>query len=372
MTDSCFICTTPYQIVAAVAIVRNEGLKGDLLIVPQFNNAEGYYKRIKRKLIFSDVKFIDASEIESYKKQKCRLLFGLGVIRNYVMLSSVVHKLVGDKDYKTIYISSQANVGRLISLYYLKKGAKIIYFDDGEGSYDDNKISEAQGIDRKIRTLLFGKESIKLSNQKKLYCPELYKHISGNSDNVSRLPNWAEDKQILDDLNYICGYSKEAMLKSKYILLDTIPSESFDTIGQEKYEELFNICVDVFEDDLIIKRHPRDSREYKRACKVYNYSEIPFEVICANSDISNKVLISASFSTVLMPKILFNFEPVVIMLHRITGSRLADEVKKEKMIFYMRELYKDKARLIIPETIDEFRETINTLKNKGGKINDLL
>ncbi len=87
------------------------------------------------------------------------------------------------------------------------------------------------------------------------------------------------------------------------------------------------------------------------------------EIICANFAINKKVLISEGSTAVLMPEILFDSEPVVIMLHRITGNRLGDDIKRQKTISYVRELYKAKSKFIVPETIDEFRETIKNLKN---------
>lgn len=372
MTDNCFVCTTPYQIVAAVAIAMNTDATGELLIVPQFKDAELYFYRIRSRNIFTNVRIVDTSKLESYKNQHNRMLFGFGIVKNYLTLSSVVQKVTEENDYKTIFVSSQANIGRLISLYYLRKGAEVIFFDDGEGSYDDNKIYEAQGIDRKIRFALFGSKSLRLSNKRMLYCPELYKRTFGDHDNVLEIPNWAESQQILDEINYISGFSSDATIKQPYVLLDTIPSESFDESGQEKYKELFGLCVSELSEKLIIKKHPRDNREYGEICNIYQYPTIPFEVICANSNIGKKVLISAGSSAVLMPKILFGSEPVVIMLHHITGNRLGDDVKREKMISYIRDLYHDKARFIVPETIEDFSNIIKTLKQEGGIPNDLL
>lgn len=363
MPDRCYVCTTPYQIIAAIAISYNERMHSDLLIIPQFFAADEYADRIRKYDLFSSVAVVDTSEIEAYKKRTNKLTYGFGIVRNYIFLNSLVYQMTGGRNYKEIYISSQANIGRLISLYYRKRGAKIIFFDDGEGSYDDNKIYEAQGIDRRIRAVLFGKEAIRLGSRRQLYCPELYRKTFGDKDEVTPIPNWSNDNELLGVMNKISGYSDEAKIREKFVLLDTIPSESFDEEGQNKYEALFGICTELLKDKLLIKKHPRDSQEYDKTCAVYKYPAIPFEIICANSDINSKVLISAGSSAVLMPKILFDSEPVVILLHHITGNKLGDDVKRQKMITYVRELYKDKSKFIVPETIDEFRETIENLKN---------
>lgn len=363
MIKACFVCTTPYQIIAAVTIAATQDSISDLFIVPQFRDVEIYYKKIKSLDIFSEVILVDASKIEAYKNRKNRIAFGLGIVENYAKLSSVVCGITGEKNYQRIFISSQANIGRLIGIYYQRQGAEIIFFDDGEGSYDDYKIYEAQGVDRLIRKLMFGKKSIWFSKNRQLYCPELYEKIFGISDNVKKIFNWSSDQDLLGKINYICGWTENAKITHKYILLDTIPNESFNAEGAELYEKLVDICVKSFSDNLIIKRHPRDRRNLAINCDIYQFPSLPFEVICANSDVENKVLVCAESSAAFMPKLLFDAEPTVILLYRITGVRVGDENKREIMVSYVKDLYRDKDRFIVPETVAEFIEAIRKLTN---------
>lgn len=367
MHDTCFICTTPYQIIASASIASECGDSADLLIVPQFLHADEYEARIRNTNLFNEVRLIDTSIVEAYKNRENRFLYGLGIVNNYLKLDEIVNGIVGDIDYKKIYISSQANIGRLISIYFLKRGAEVVYFDDGEGSYDDFKIYEAQGIDKFIRRILFGNDSVTLSNKRKLYCPKLFKKIFGESFDVSSIPNWSDDIELLEKINMISGYTEDAKINHKYILLDTIPSESFDVAGQEIYEKLIDICVKNIGTELLIKRHPRDNRGSKKNCEFYRYSNIPFEVICANSDVEHKVLICSGSSAVLMPKLLFDIEPAVILLHHITGARLGDEEKRETIISYVKDLYRNKQKFIVPESMEEFNEIIRKMMDtKGG------
>ena len=363
MAEKCFICTTPYQIIAASAIELEMRFHADLLIVPQFSGAEAYAERARNTGIFSNVLCVDTSEIEAYKKRKNRLLYGLGIVKNYVFLDRIVKSMIGETVYKTVYISSQANIGRLISIYCSKRGAEIVFFDDGEGSYDNSKIYEAQGIDRLIRSFFFGKKSIGFSNKRKLYFPELYRNVYSDKDDVQKIMNWAENRSFLDCMNDICGYSADAQISEKYVLIDTIPSESFDSDGAERYEKLRALCADSLGEQMIVKKHPRDKSECISSVKVYPFSSIPFEIICANSDIGDKVLITAASTAVFIPKMLFDSEPVVIMLHRITGSRFNNSAEREKMIDQIRALYRDPGRIVIPESIAEFEEILQAETN---------
>ncbi len=360
MDRNCFVCTTPYQILAAVTLACNDDTESDLVIVPQFGNAGMYAERIDKTKVFRRVVISDFESVNRYKNRQSSIAVGVGIVQQYLRVKKTVPQYLGDVEYSKVLISSQAIVGRLISLYYLKRGAEIVYFDDGEGSYDDVWKYEAKGIDRKIRSVLFGKKSIGLGTERILYCPELYEKTFGNKDHVSKIPNWAEDKDTLSTLNDICGYSDSAQITHDVILLDTIPSETFDEAGQAKYCELFDLMVQSFGKTMIVKKHPRDKRDFGDVCEVYQYPSIPFELLCANSDIAKKVLISPGSSAVLMPKILFDAEPVVILLHHITGIRVGDSEKREKIISYIRSLYTDPSRFIIPETVEEYKEVLAT------------
>lgn len=362
MSDSCFVCTTPYQIIAATAIVLNENQSADLVIVPQFSGACKYYSRIEELGIYSRVILVDTTQIESYKNRRTKLFIGLGILSNYICLNRIVPKILGETQYKRIYISSHAHIGRLISIYYKRKGSEIIFYDDGEGSYDSFKIYEAHGTDAIIRRFLFGKETIKLSNKRQLYCPELYELTFGLNDDLYSIINWSERKEILEVINNICDYSMEKRIDERFVLLDTIPDETFETNDLGKYKNLFDTCIKTLGDGLIVKKHPRDYRNSIKNVSYYKYSDIPFETVCANSNIESKVLLSMCSSAALMPKILFGYEPIVVSFHKILRNKTADSIMEDKMFLYIKEMYKDKERIIIPKTIEEAYSVVNKLK----------
>ena len=361
MCKSCFVCTTPYQIIASIAINSETNKPADLLIVPQFSFAEDYKNRIQKLKIFSRVILVETSEIEAYKNCKNRLLYGLGIVKNYLSIKRIVRDIVGQCDYSRIYISSQANIGRLISIYYQKRGAEIVFFDDGEGSYDDKKIYEAQGLDRVIRRFLFGNRTIYFSRKRQLYCPQLFVLTFGEDYDLSSIKNWSKDPRLLDIISFVCDYKDSAKIDQRFIVLDTLPNEVFDLEGQKKYETLISMCVDILGAEIIIKSHPRDTHYDKYKCDVYQYRALPFEVICANSNIDRKILITSGSSAAFMPKMLFDEEPIVILLHQITGNITGQQQMRDSMISYVKGLYRDEKRIIVPKTIEEFESVLKSL-----------
>lgn len=366
MTEKCYICTTPYQVIAAISMLMEHGDEADLVVVPQFVKAAEYVDRIKHANVFKEVILVDTTKIEAYKRRKSKSLFGLGIVWNYVRLGSIVRSIVGDKQYTSIYISSQANIGRLISLYYMKHGAEIILFDDGEGSYDNDKIYKAQGIDSFIRRIIFGKKAIELGTKRRLYSPDLYRSIYGAKDDVERINAWTGDSSTLELINYICGYSQEARIQEKAVFLDTIVEEAFGSKAADEYNKMLEIIINSFGDDLIIKKHPRDLNQKGTTTKVYQYQEIPFEVICANSAIEDKVLITAASTAVLMPKIMFDQEPVIIWLYQLLSKKEMTQ-KRQRFLSSVKKLYREENRFLIPQSLDELESMLQEVLAKYGE-----
>ncbi len=360
MSNKCFVCATPYQINAAIAIAGGFADKADMYILPDFSQYEAYAERIQELGLFSKVSLVDSMKFESYRRSKNKLVYGFGFFFNYLRVNRIAKDIVGDADYKEIYISTHHNIGKFICLYFLKRGAEVIYYDDGEGSYDNPRVYEAFGIEKIVRRILYGKQAVGLSKKRILYCPELFKERFGDSYTVYAIPNWANDTNLLKTVSHVCGYTDLARIDHRFVLLDTIPSEDFDQRGQEVYEELVKTCVNTLSNDLMIKKHPRDHRKQEYQCDVYRYSEIPFEVICANSDIENKVLISSGSTAVFTPKLLFDLEPTIILLNRIVGETVV-RVDRDSIVSFLKNKYQDKAKIIVPESIDELLDVISNL-----------
>ena len=364
MSETCFICATPYQIIAAISIAHVYKKNADMYIITDFSQAEEYAKRVRDLNLFSKVDLINTQRFEPYRQSKSKLVYGFGFFFNYLRVNKIVKSIAGDADYKEIFISTHHNIGKFLCIYYLKRGAEVIYYDDGEGSYYIPNVYEAYGLEKAVRTVMFGKQTVGLSRNRMLYSPELFRKVFGNSYNVSAIPNWSKDKTLLKMINHVCGYSDKAKINQKYILLDTIPSVEFDSKGLSIYEELIDFCINCIGSDLLIKRHPRDKREPKYSCEYYKFSDIPFEVICANSEMENKVLICNSSTAAFTPKMLFDLEPTILLLHDLTGG-LVKDLKRSQFENCIRDLYRNKARFIVPETKDEMPGILEAIKSEN-------
>lgn len=361
---ACFVCTTPYQIINAVVIVKHYMLHADLYIVPQFLNADGYCRRIKSTNIFNEVSVVNTDTIEAYKNRKNKVLFYGGIVWNYLNINNVARQiLLPGSEYNYIFISSKANIGRLICLYYIHnhKKAKIYYFDDGEGSYDNIALFSADKYDAYIRKLLFGKRSIELSDTLFVLSPELFYSIHPNSRlKIKRIPSWSNDHELLKQINFICNYSAEKAIQKPVVLLDIICDEVLDKECVKKYKALRQKICELFGDSIIIKRHPRDNEA--PCADVYSYNDIPFEVICANMNLEHSLFISLATSAVCMPKIIFNDEPAVVLLYHIIPPLNSQTVKRDEFYHIIKESYQKKELFCIPDNEEQLISFLKRLK----------
>ena len=361
----CYVCTTPFQIFNAISMCVTNKEVADLYIVPQFAGAVSYYNSIKALNVFRVVTLVN-DDFVPYKRFSNKFIIHLLLFWIYLRIKRVVKPMLAhDSDYKSIFISSKALIGRLICLYHIraKCDTAFFYFDDGEGSYDNPNLYFPRFWDAFLRKLFFGKRGVILSQTMYLYSPELFSIINPSSTlTIHRISPWVNNNYLLSIINPIVDFDSQKLISEKVILIDSIAEETFDSENSNLYKRMCLKVNDIFGDDIIYKKHPRDKTVYDNAnIKTYNYSSIPFEVLCANIDISNKVLIVAASTAVCTPKVLFNAEPYVVLMYKfVKCNHLA--LKQDDYYQAIKNTYKDKSRFLIPESEQEFFDCLTRIR----------
>ena len=209
--DCCFICNTPYQIIAASALTVGEELCADLYVVPLFDHAEECVKRIRKETIFHDVILVDLSVKQRYLSNKRGQFARAAIAASYFEADKIVEGIVKNRAvYKRIFMSSKEFYSRLFKIYYEKHSiADVVFFDDGEGSYDSQYTYECSKLDRLLRGILFGQKTAQPAETKYLYCPELYRHLNRENGTIKPLPSFSENPELKMQIHRIFGANKE-------------------------------------------------------------------------------------------------------------------------------------------------------------------
>ena len=116
-------------------------------------------------------------------------------------------------------------------------------------------------------------------------------------------------------------------------------------------------------ENIVIKSHPRAKQVYPHKSKDYPISKAPMEVEYLNMDLENMVFISVASTAVVTPKIVFNKEPIVLLLCCLNKN--VYKVRDSQLNFYLKvkSLYRNQSRFMIPQNTNEFNSYIQKIKN---------
>lgn len=375
--DACYFCTTPFQIMTAITMVVSQKEQADLYVVPQFGNADEYAARVEAEHVFHRVRVVEDEDIiQKYVGVRRKgLLNHLSIARSYLHVDTIAKGvLFPDTRYTKMYVSSRSYIGRTVQLHLCKHRAdtEIVYIDDGEGSYDNPQLLKPRRGDAIVRTVLFGKESVRTDRKKWLYSPELYFRINGEADRdlIEKIPYRWEEPWMRQMIRRIFGITEEMLIREPVIIMDILADGFY--AATEPREELLRIYEKVIKifgsDRVIIKKHPRDHSPRDSRYHYYDGYGIPFESLCLNMNMSDRVLINVLSTATVIPKLLMDQEPYVVMLYKLLPPDMGVSEKMEKFYRQCKASYRREGRFFIPETPEELAEALEAIRR--GMLSD--
>ncbi len=361
--DDCYFCSTPYQIIAAVSIARENHETADLYVF--FDGAEDWVNEIRKENIFSNVVLLR----RICKKYKYHILTLFNVLKSYLQCSKIAQEiLLPDTRYDKFYFSSQILEVKCCFFHYIKKGfpVKRVLIDDGIGSYINDRFNHISRKDTIVRRLLFGQSSVQPVSDKMLFSPNLYTTTSKSVKyKITKINGHFNDEETTKLFNKIFHFEDSDLIKENCILMDCIHNEILDKRGQKRLDQIYQKIFETYGTvNIIVKPHPRDNAALKNNIKYYMDYKLPLECMYMNTNCSNKVIISVASTAVATPKILFDQEPYIILLYKLLDLKNKNINQKDLDIFFtsFRKLYVHPERFMIPESVDEMVEYLNQLK----------
>jgi hypothetical protein len=353
----CFICATPYHLIVASAIAMSEKLNADLFVLDEFMSCEQIAENIRNIELFDQVRIIDndISKNSAYKKIRITytLLFNKLVMERYLV-----------ENYKELYIFHRDHAYVKAACLYLKSKnpeLTINLYDEGIGSYCNEQLFKQGNITRYLE-LLFCKKQIKNDDLSIfLFSPDLYIRGFKNHPPIHNISK-------ICGLNKIDGYSnaikkvfksdKDEEISWDVLAFDTVRNEELTETGIEIFEASLDYCKNLF-NKMKVKKHPRAECSKKFDYFVY---DSPFELLCFDADLSDKVFISSFSSALFSPKLLFDMEPTVVFLFDVLKDVTKVKYDHREVVEYLREIYTDKSKVIIPKDIADLKAKMIELK----------
>ncbi|MBO7426494.1 MAG: hypothetical protein J6U23_12555 [Clostridiales bacterium] len=365
LKDSCYFCTSTYQLFSILSLAISRKEKADLYIDPQFKDAEIFAQRIELLGIFDSVFIIDSKKIYSkYISRESGLINHLQIARTYFHVNSI-SKIIdcNNASYKNIFVSSRAFIPRLyiLSCYKKKMDVKVYYFDDGVGSYYGNSALNPSKADGMVRKVLFGKKALDFDQDRYLMCPEMYKKINGETPyQVLGIDRFFDHPEYSDYLDKVFVPGKDVGLSESAVILEEIS----DTFGKklDDLNALYQYTLEAFgPDDLLMKRHPRSKDEKRKGFRYYQKSELPFEILCIRNDMNKKVLISVGSTALSTPKMITGQEPYVILLYKFIQNEGMNQEPLDHFFMALKESYGNPDKVMMPASFDEYKECVEKI-----------
>lgn len=364
--DSCYFCTTPYQVIGAMMLALNKKEISDLYIIGQFPAYKEIAKRLEKRSIFRKVVCVDESRFGIIKNIKIAPLKWFMIFSWYLQVESITKSIIVHKtNYRTMYFTSQTLVSRIVRLFFIKAhpGMQFFQFDEGTGSYFENETFRLKFLDKMARLLLFGNKALEKDIKKILYMPEVSQWVKeGIESDIIKMPQIKLKSDTIAMFNDVFGFSNADMISEDIVIFDTLREELYDQEGIDALTQYYNMIIKAFgAKRAILKSHPRSKISYQPDLKKYGNQSIPSEVILMNGDFDKKILVSTASSACITPKILFDKEPVVIFLYRLMSDYRTINTKEDEFLQRFRWTYRQPERFFIPNDKYEFQLIIEKL-----------
>ena len=347
---------------------------------------------IKSKDIFANIYYTNVPSLHVYGKLKKKLKIDwIGYYRKYHrQYNRLLFNLIGDKKYNMVLIAGFWNDSLYYVDYFYKNNPKlqIVLYDEGGASYDNPKRNLCRYYCNKnitpwrSRVKRFSVEKIMEIKYKHLvqsciylYSPERYEKVDRKMK-VKRIPHIDLDNEkiydfFVKDMSNIYEQDLLPYVK-KDILFITMGNSKWIPDCEGQLIPMISALVDnVNTNNVIIKTHPNNTSNRLQFAK--QFEDIVYvdrgnqllEYIYPNIDIENKLLITYASSSAMYVKSMFNKEPYVILTYRLFHQyHERGDINAEKYYEDMKNLFDDKTKIYVPNTIDEYVENIREVVNK--------
>ena len=357
--NTLIICNTPYQILNAVNVIVNnvEGVRAestDILIDMTFNNADIVGEALLNNNLCKDVFFV-SKKCEKFKRSKFRCIIDLVTGNFHEEIFDFSDNNVKRKRYDMLWVGDDSPLGLLI--FDRNKHSKVYWYDDGVLSYSKAPPALNHAVYDKIASVLkfggykYGSKIVYLNNA------DMVQYA--NYD-IRQLPRYSRENVASGILKKVFDYQKErtVLREYKFIILSQVYPTSAEYAGLDISCLLNNTQVDFSK--VLIRKHPRDRQDYQ-GCVIDNGANM-WEIECLENLSNNHILVACCSTAQITPKMLADKEPYIIFLYRILlGDASAVRSGCEKLVNSIRDVYSDKSKVCVPNTLEEFKAEISKL-----------
>ncbi|MEA3521788.1 MAG: polysialyltransferase family glycosyltransferase [Campylobacterota bacterium] len=314
-----FICSTPFQLMAAINLSLTSLVNDEvtLYILDHSDSYNEMYNGAMQAQCFHQIFLLKTKAFNNHWTQKFKVTRYIVKGIEYINHKKIALNFIEDNtNYDKFWVSFMDRSSWLIFLTYKKVNPNIelFFIGDGVGGYRLLTVRENH-LDKKLLHILGFKSTFEEMQALYVYEPDLAKNTLYPEIKINPLPKVCDNK-IKDILNDILSFDVKdlELLRHKYIFLEAPYAQ--DKIYNHQLKIMRQLCEQM-EDQFCIKLHPRTLMKEVDDQKCISNVTTAIEALCLNGDVSKNVFISGLSAASVMPKLMFDQEPVVIFLYKI-------------------------------------------------------
>ena len=282
-------------------------------------------------------------------------------VKNAIDIKSIKRDLPSDPGiYEKVLLSGQSL--RNIEFYY---AIKDLNHNVHLGLYEEGAFEYCMlGIKKSWSKVLFSKLFFRRYYLEEcedafLYEPTLVNNIWTNIK-IKGIPQFSDDHELKEILNNVFSY-KRTILDGKRGKIVFIEQAFFDQERDDQQVALINeIISEIGQKDVFVKMHPRSKIGKYNLSRDSLIGGTPLELMIMNENIEDNIFISITSSATTNFKVIFNEEPIIIMLYKLFLSHSIVSHENEEFISRVKNICNNNT-FFIPESTKEFKTLLLNL-----------
>ncbi|MGY4687977.1 hypothetical protein [Petrotoga sp. DB-2] len=372
------VCSTPIQIMNALnlklTLLKNKAV--DLIILDHSKDNVIYYEELKKFQFFNELFFLKSRNM-SGGNSEIKWIRYLKTANHYLRKNELLKQSTGFKKKYEEFFVCYPDIPSEIIYYLIKKNnpsVRLNMLEEGIFAYT-YFLHKYSLLRRMFTNFIFGGKTFKNYQKAYIYRPDFMEE-SGENIELKKLPFIdRNNNEIVQIFNNVFEYKNTDNTEWEQKVFYFDQPLQFQSINATvlKLVDFINAKLSP-KFRLNIKLHPRtDKNKFGNKVSVIQ-TRVPFELVVANNEVKDKILISVFSSACLNPKIMFDEEPYVILLYKLVDlSMLGHNERIFNIAHKVKESYKAKNKFFIPETFEELSEILVFLlyrsqQNSGSQI----
>lgn len=240
-----------------------------------------------------------------------------------------------------------------ISMVLANPNCRIILYEDGIGSYLPNGYDVFSERIKLYKVL--GKKFPEF-RPSLLYLNNPECSLSEYRNVIAKIDPSKTNKTNLQDM---FQYKQDETYKlNNIIYLSQPPTKKFSAADNIRVENVLKR----YNDAILCRLHPNE-KDNSKGFEHLDTTMNMWELVCEYEISNNHVLIGIESTAQLTPKLLFDKEPWLVFTYKLySNSQVADQFDSLNSVMkILQEKYRNKDKILIPETIDELDKVISNL-----------